>query len=110
MACLSSCTNEYYTEDITENKEGHEYIITKYGAIGDGENDCSTIINKLIEDLPPSGGVIVIPEGTSFDSPIIVNKSFVTIRGLNTGMRSNIDVVDIHKLLGPGGGSKLNIA
>lgn len=108
LACLSSCTNEYYTEDITENKEGHEYIITKYGAIGDGENDCSTIINKLIEDLPPSGGVIVIPEGDFvLDSPIIVNKSFVTIRGLNTGMRSNIDVVDIHKLLGPGGGSKL---
>ena len=38
LACLSSCTNEYYTEDITENKEGHEYIITKYGAIGDGES------------------------------------------------------------------------
>ena len=59
--------------------------------------------------LPCSeGGVVVIPEGDFvLDAPIVINKHNVTFKGLNPGMRSNIDVNGINELLGPGGGSKL---
>lgn len=51
---------------------------------------------------------MVIPEGDFvLDAPIVINKHNVTIKGLNPGMRSNIDVNGINDLLGPGGGSKL---
>lgn len=52
--------------------------------------------------------MVVIPEGDFvLDAPIVINKHNVTIKGLNPGMRSNIDVNGINDLLGPGGGSKL---
>ena len=51
---------------------------------------------------------MVIPEGDFvLDAPIVINKHNVTFKGLNPGMRSNIDVNGINELLGPGGGSKL---
>ena len=101
-----SCTKEYYFSNDKEQK--YEKVITDYGAVGDGKKDCSALINKLIEDMPASGGVIVIPEGDwVLDNPIVINRNFVTIKGVNPGMRSNIDVADLDDLLGPGGGSKL---
>lgn len=82
--------------------------VTKFGAIGDGKTDCSEAINSAIASLPSEGGVVVIPEGDFvLDAPIVINKHNVTIKGLNPGMRSNIDVNGINDLLGPGGGSKL---
>jgi hypothetical protein len=103
---LCSCTKEYYEAPV--NDESAEIDISRYGAVGDGQKDCSALINKLIADLPPSGGVIVFPEGDwVLDNPIVVNKNFVTLRGVNPGMRSNIDVADVENLVGPGGGTKL---
>ena len=82
--------------------------ITTYGAVGDGKTDCSKAINSAIASLPSEGGVLVIPEGDFvLDAPIVINKNNVTLKGLNPGMRSNIDVNGINDLLGPGGGSKL---
>lgn len=82
--------------------------ITTYGAVGDGKTDCSKAINSAIALLPSEGGVLVIPEGDFvLDAPIVINKNNVTLKGLNPGMRSNIDVNGINDLLGPGGGSKL---
>lgn len=82
--------------------------VTTFGAIGDGKTDCSKAINSAIASLPSEGGVVVIPEGDFvLDAPIVINKHNVTIKGLNPGMRSNIDVNGINDLLGPGGGSKL---
>lgn len=82
--------------------------VTKFGAIGDGKTDCSKAINSAIASLPSEGGVVVIPEGDFvLDAPIVIDKHNVTIKGLNPGMRSNIDVNGINDLLGPGGGSKL---
>lgn len=109
LLCLAfvSCENEadkllcYGTHDRIEND------ITLSGAVGDGETDCSGVINKMISELPETGGVIVIPEGDFvLDSPIVISKSNIVIKGLNSGFRSNIDVKD-ESLLGPGGGSKL---
>lgn len=82
--------------------------VTAFGAVGDGKTDCSKAINSAIASLPSEGGVLVIPEGDFvLDAPIVINKNNVTIKGLNPGMRSNIDVNGINDLLGPGGGSKL---
>ena len=94
-------------EDSNATKPAPEYVITHYGAKGDGSTDCSAIINDLISKLPISGGTIVIPEGDFLlSSPIVVNKNFVTIKGLNPGLRSNVDV-PVSSILHPGGGSKL---
>ena len=78
--------------------------VTAFGAVGDGKTDCSKAINSAIASLPAEGGVLVIPEGDFvLDAPIVINKHNVTIKGLNPGMRSNIDVNGINDLLGPGG-------
>lgn len=104
---LFSCNNEIENEG-TENVDYKEIIITEYGADPTGNLDCSRLINTIIDLLPASGGVIVIPEGTFvLDSPITINKNYVTIKGVNPGMRSNVDVKDLEGILGPGGGSKL---
>lgn len=71
-----------------------EYLITNYGAVGDGQFDNEVIINDLINRMGPSGGSIVIPHGDfRINKAIVVLKSFVTIRG--TGAGSKI-------LVGPG--------
>ena len=89
------------------NHDQIENDITLAGAVGDGKTDCSEVINKMISELPDNGGTIVIPEGDFvLDSPIVLSKSNVVIKGLNSGFRSNIDVKDT-TLVGPGGGSKL---
>ena len=107
--CLAfaSCENDvdkllcYDTHDKIEND------ITLAGAVGDGQTDCSEVINKMISELPEEGGVIIIPEGDFvLDSPIVLSKSNVVLKGLNSGFISNIDVKDT-TLVGPGGGSKL---
>lgn len=86
----------------------NEGDVTTFGAVGDGKTDCSKAINSAIASLPSEGGVVVIPEGDFvLDAPIVINKHNVTFKGLNPGMRSNIDVNGINELLGPGGGSKL---
>lgn len=95
-----------YSENDEESSK-YEKIITDYGAVGDGETDCSDIINSLIQEMPASGGVIVIPEGDFvLDKPITVTRNYITIKGVNPGIRSNIDI-NVDELLGPGGGSKL---
>ena len=74
--------------------------ITTYGAVGDGKTDCSKAINSAIASLPSEGGVLVIPEGDFvLDAPIVINKNNVTLKGLNPGMRSNIDVNGIMKMI-----------
>ncbi len=94
-------------QQVESSSKSPEYVITNYGAKADGVTDCSKIINDLIASLPASGGTIVIPQGEFFlNSPITVNKNFVTITGLNPGLRSNVDVT-VSNLLNPGGGSKL---
>ena len=43
-------------------------------------------IQKLIDDLPSSGGLIQLPVGVhEITSPLLLNKSFVEIRGIGTG-------------------------
>ncbi|MBS1521364.1 MAG: right-handed parallel beta-helix repeat-containing protein [Bacteroidetes bacterium] len=83
------------------------YNIIDYGAIADGKTDCGPVINKILSILPASGGTILIPEGDFYvNTTINVTKNFITITGLNSGERSNVDV-SVGTLTNPGGGSKL---
>lgn len=102
-------TVEQITNVTNVTDSDYEFVITNYGAKGDGKSDCSDVINMLIQDLPSSGGVIVIPQGDFLlNKPIVVDRNYVTIKGVNPGLRSNIDV-SLSGLVGPGGGSKLLI-
>jgi hypothetical protein len=97
----------YESKTDSTSVDSPEYIITNYGAKGDGKTDCSSIINDLIVKMPAAGGTIVIPEGEFLlNNPIVVNRNFITIRGLNPGLRSNVDVGS-SGVQHPGGGSKL---
>ena len=97
---------QYFYVDSSGN-DGPEFVITSFGAKGDGKTDCSEVINSLIAKLPASGGTIVIPEGDFLvNKPIKITRNFVTIRGLNPGLRSNVDVPPAN-LVNTGGGSKL---
>lgn len=105
VLCIISCTKYIQTMDCNSSHE--EAVITNYGALPDGNTDCGAIINKLIEGFSDNGGTIVIPIGDfAVIQPIFINKDNVTIKGLGSGFRSNIDV-EIDDLTGPGGGSKL---
>lgn len=110
FSCKKVVQEKIYVTEENNNEGGQilpEYVITNYGAKGDGKTDCSTIINDLISRLPASGGSIVIPEGDFLlNSPIIVSRNFVTIKGLNAGLRSNVDIPPAG-IVAPGGGSKL---
>src|SRR2546426_900979 len=67
-----------------------EYLITNYGAKGDGSFDNAPIINGLINQLPNYGGSIVIPHGDfriNSNISIPAGKNYVTIRGLGRGSR-----------------------
>lgn len=65
-----------------------EFLITNHGAKGDGTFDNAAVINNLINQLPNTGGSIVIPHGDfRINSPVIVRKPYVTIRGLGRGSR-----------------------
>ena len=109
LLCIAfaSCDNNVDKLLCYGNHDQIENDITLAGAVGDGKTDCSEVINRMISELPENGGTIVIPEGDFvLDSPIVLTKSNVVIKGLNSGFRSNIDVKDT-TLVGPGGGSKL---
>ncbi|WP_287677815.1 glycosyl hydrolase family 28-related protein [Bacteroides sp.] len=102
---LYSCVSD---KKISESKKHSEVIITDYGADPTGRLDCSVLINKIISEFPESGGCVIIPEGTFvLDKPIVIDRNYITIKGLNSGMRSNIDVDECKDESGPGGGSKL---
>ena len=65
-----------------------EFLLTNHGGKGDGVFDNAPIINTLIAQLPETGGSIVIPHGDfRISSPIVVRKSFVTLRGLGRGSK-----------------------
>ena len=103
--CIVSCTQ--YIQTIDCNSSHEEVVITNYGAVPDGNTDCGSIINKLIDGFSDDGGTIVIPIGDfAVIQPIFIDKNNVIIKGLGPGFRSNIDVEN-DDLEGPGGGSKL---
>jgi hypothetical protein len=92
---------------ITARSDTGEFLITDHGAKGDNAFDNAPIINGLIAKFGGTGGTILIPEGDfRINSPIVVAKSYVTIRGVSYGERSNVDPAP-SGVFGPAGGSKI---
>lgn len=48
----------------------NEFVITEFGAIGDGKSDCTTAIGKAIEACHKVRGRVVVPEGEFLTGPI----------------------------------------
>ena len=89
-----------------QRSEG-EYLVTEHGAVGDGRFDNAPVLNRILANLPSSGGTLVLPHGDfRIASPLKITRSFVTLRGLNYGLRSHIDA-PVAGISHPGGGSKL---
>ncbi|WP_279296147.1 glycosyl hydrolase family 28-related protein [Paraflavisolibacter caeni] len=106
-SCKKTVIEKVYESKDSSNINSPEFIITNFGAKGDGKTDCSSIINDLILKMPAAGGTIVIPEGDFLlNNPIVVSRNFITIQGLNPGLRSNVDIGS-SGVQQPGGGSKL---
>ena len=83
-----------------------EFLITDHGAKGDNAFDNAPVINGLLAKFGAAGGTILIPEGDfRINSPIVITRNYVTIRGVNYGQRSNVDPSS--GLFAPAGGSKL---
>src|SRR5580698_7972186 len=50
---------------------GRDFVITKYGAVADGQTDCTAAIAKAIEACAAAGGGhVVVPAGEFFTGPI----------------------------------------
>jgi polygalacturonase len=47
-----------------------EFVITEFGAVGDGKSDCTAAIDKAIEACHKAGGKVVVPEGEFFTEAI----------------------------------------
>src|SRR5215471_17290753 len=48
-----------------------EFVVTKYGALGDGTSDSSEAFQKAISECSSAGGgSVIVPSGTFLTSPI----------------------------------------
>lgn len=84
------------------------YNIMDYGAQPDRPSfDNAEIFNKIIQDMGDNGGTIYIPDGNFYiHSPIKVDRSYISIVGDNSGLRSGVDDSNSKTQFG-GGGAKL---
>ncbi|MEJ6400889.1 hypothetical protein [Nicoliella lavandulae] len=97
-------------KDGKDALSGVYYNITDYGAkSSDSSVDTGAIINTIISKLPTSGGTILIPNGDFYlKTPILINRNHVRIKGINAGIRSNVDADNTS--LTSGGGIRLIVA
>lgn len=94
---------EYDTWCRTHGREGESYAKT---------HDISKVMNYIIDSVIGSkGGTIYIPTGTSYEMKSTVNiyKSYITVKGDGSGVRSGIDPGNKNSAAG-GGGSMLRVA
>lgn len=84
------------------------YNIVDYGAESDRPNfDNAEVINEIIQNMDDKGGTIYIPTGNFYvNSPIKVDRSYISIVGDSSGLRSGVDDSN-SKTQSGGGGSKL---
>jgi polygalacturonase len=53
----------------------NEFIITEFGAVGDGKSDCTAAIGKAIEACHKARGRVVVPEGEFLTGPIYLQSN-----------------------------------
>ena len=69
--------------------------------------DNAKIFNEIIQKMDESGGTIYIPTGDFYiDTPIEIDRSYVSVVGENSGLRSGVDSGN-NKSQSGGGGSRL---
>jgi len=64
------------------------FNVTDFGAIGDGQSDCTVAIQKAIDAARQKGGVVVIPAGRWLCKGHLELKSGVHLAGLNQAPQS----------------------
>ncbi|MEY8661589.1 NosD domain-containing protein [Ligilactobacillus faecis] len=79
--------------------------INDFGARANDPNfDNAKVFNQLISKAGKQGGTIYIPTGTYYvKSPITIDRSYISIVGDNSGLRSGIDPEDAKSQAGGGG-------
>jgi len=84
------------------------YNIIDYGAESDRPSfDNADVFNEIIKDMGDEGGTIYIPPGNFFvDSSIEIDRSYISIIGNNSGLRSGVDDSN-SKTQSGGGGAKI---
>ncbi|MBM7539894.1 NosD domain-containing protein [Amphibacillus cookii] len=84
------------------------YNILDYGAQPNQPSfDNAAVFNEIINDMGENGGTIYIPVGNFYiDSSIEIDRSYVSIIGDNSGLRSGVDGSN-PKTQSGGGGAKL---
>jgi polygalacturonase len=48
----------------------HDFVITRYGAVADGQTDCTAAIRKAIDACAKGGGRVVVPAGEYLTGPV----------------------------------------
>ncbi|MBF6626766.1 right-handed parallel beta-helix repeat-containing protein [Aerococcaceae bacterium zg-BR9] len=93
------------------NQTSTQYNILDYGAQANRPSfDNAKIINHLIQKIGKNGGTIYIPEGDFYIStPIVIDRSYVTIMGSNSGLSSGVDKGNDKSQSG-GGGARLLVS
>lgn len=105
----------YLSKNVTNllgiSSDDKYYNILDYGAQSNRPSfDNAKVINEIIETMGENGGTIYIPVGNFYTrSPINVDRSYVSIIGDNSGLRSGIDAGN-EKSQAKGGGAKLIVA
>lgn len=84
------------------------YNIIDYGAKSDDKQfDNGEVINQIIQKMGKSGGKIYIPTGNFYlKTPIVIDRSYISLVGDGSGLRSGIDEGN-DKSQADGGGSRL---
>lgn len=103
-AVLVNNNNQTVQASNAGSKTGY-YNIDEWGAQPNNPNfDNAKVFNRIISQMGKQGGTIYIPAGTYYvKSPVNIDRSYVSIVGDNSGLRSGIDRGDNKSQAGGGG-------
>lgn len=103
-AVLANNNNQTVQASNAGSKTGY-YNIDEWGAQPNNPHfDNAKVFNRIISQMGKQGGTIYIPAGTYYvKSPVNIDRSYVSIVGDNSGLRSGIDRGDNKSQAGGGG-------
>lgn len=110
-AVLVNNNNQTVQASNAGTKTGY-YNIDEWGAQPNNPNfDNAKVFNRIISQMGKQGGTIYIPAGTYYvKSPVNIDRSYVSIVGDNSGLRSGIDRGDNKSQAGGGGAQVMLIS
>jgi hypothetical protein len=87
-ACPQLPAQEQPSNVVAAAEEAGVFNILKYGAVGDGLNDCTKAIQSAIDAAAESGGVVLVPVGRWLCKGKLELKMGVHLLGLNQAPQS----------------------